>query len=195
MFTGIIQTTGKVQKLINNQIVIDAPDEIIGELKKGSSIAVDGACLTVVEISDNSFTADFMPETAGKTIISTYEIDQLVNLELTMRANGRFEGHIVSGHVEGIGEITDIQSDSNAQVLTIKLADELMKYIVPKGSIAINGISLTVIDVPDNQFTVSIIPHTWEITNLHTLEVGGKVNVETDLLGKYVEKLIKGCRM
>ena len=189
MFTGIIETTGKIQKLTKNQLVIEAP-EIIPELKKGSSIAVDGVCLTVVDLSDQTFTADFMPETTKKTIILGYNIGNPVNLELPMKADGRFEGHIVTGHVEGVGEIIDIQKDSNANVLTIKIPDELVKYVVPKGSIAINGISLTIMDIQDNQFTISLIPHTWEVTNLHTLNVGDKVNIETDIMAKHVEKLL-----
>ncbi len=191
MFTGIIQTTGTVKKLTEGQLVIEVPDKIISDLKKGSSIAVDGVCLTVVELSDDAFTSDFMPETTQKTIIGNYKNNQLVNLELAMRADGRFEGHIVSGHVEDVGKITDIQSDSNAYVLTIQISDELIRYVVPKGSITINGISLTVVGVSDNELTVSIIPHTWEVTNLHNLKIEDKVNVETDLFGKYVEKLIK----
>ena len=191
MFTGIIQTTGKLKKLMDGQIFISASEELIVQLKKGSSIAVDGVCLTVVELLDNTFTADFMPETAKKTIIGGYKVDQLVNLELAMPASGRFEGHIVTGHVESVGKIISMESDGNAYVLNIQLADELMKYVVPKGSITVNGISLTVISVSDDEFTVSIIPHTWELTNLHDLKVGGSVNIETDLLGKYVEKLTK----
>ena len=189
MFTGIIETTGKIQKLTKNQLVIEAPDIIPG-LKKGNSIAVDGVCLTVVDLSDQTFTADFMPETTKKTIILGYNIGNPVNLELPIKADGRFEGHIVTGHVEGVGEIIDIQKDSNANVLTIKIPDELVKYVVPKGSIAINGISLTIMDIQDNQFTISLIPHTWEVTNLHTLNVGDKVNIETDIMAKHVEKLL-----
>ncbi len=191
MFTGIIQTTGKVQKLTKNQLVIEVPDEIIKDLKKGSSIAVDGACLTATELADNTFTADFMPETAKKTVISDYKEGQLVNLELAMLANGRFDGHIVSGHVDSIGEIASMESDSNAYVLHVKLKDELTRYVIPKGSITINGISLTVVEARDRQFSVSIIPHTWENTNLHILKVGDTVNIETDMLAKYAEKLIK----
>ena len=189
MFTGIIETTGKIQELTGDQLSIEAP-EIIPELKKGSSIAVDGVCLTVVELSDNGFTADFMPETTKKTIILGYNSGNLVNLELPMKADGRFEGHIITGHVEGVGEIMDILTSGNSHILTIKIPDELVKYVVPKGSIALNGISLTIMDIQDNQFTISIIPHTWEVTNLHTLNVGDKVNVETDILAKHLEKFV-----
>lgn len=190
MFTGIIETTGKIQKLKDSQLTVECPD-VVGELKTGSSIAVDGACLTVVGLSDESFTADFMPETAQKTIVGIYNIGTEVNLELPLASDGRFEGHIVTGHVEGMGEITEIKQDGNSYILTVKLPTELDKYVVQKGSITINGISLTVIGVHSGQFTVSIIPHTWELTNLHDLEVGGKVNLETDILAKHVERLME----
>ena len=185
MFTGIIESTGKVTKLTKGQVVIESA-EIVKELKKGSSISVDGACLTAVELSDNGFTADFMPETASKTLIGNYKTDSLVNLELPMPADGRFEGHIVTGHVEGLGEIMDIKEEGNAFLLSIHVPANLTKYIVPKGSITVNGISLTVVKVTDDLFTISIIPHTWSITNLHFLGVGDKVNLETDILAKHV---------
>jgi len=190
MFTGIIQTTGKVKKLTANQLTVEAP-MIVRQLKKGSSISVDGACLTVIGLSGGSFSADVMPETRKKTIISNYKIGSLVNLELPLKADGRFEGHIVTGHIDSVGELTHVKRESNAYVLTIKIPAKLIKYIVKKGSIAVNGISLTVVNVKNNGFTASIIPHTWEITNLHMVKIGGKVNLETDILGKYTEKLIK----
>jgi len=189
MFTGIIENTGKVYEIGDSRLKIMAP-EIIPDLKKGSSVAVDGVCLTVVELSDETFTADFMPETATKSIIGTYQKSDAVNLELPLSADGRFEGHMVTGHVEETGEVADIQSDGNAYNLTIKIPTVLDRYVVPKGSIAVNGISLTVVDVKEGQFTVSIIPHTWEVTNLHTLKTGDKVNIETDVLAKHVEKLV-----
>lgn len=190
MFTGIIENTGKIHKLADNQLVIEAP-EVIPHLKKGSSIAVDGACLTVTEQTDITFTVDFMPETAQKTIVLGYNVSDLVNLELPMLANGRFEGHMVTGHVEKTSEITGVKEDGNAHLLTIKIPKDLDRYVVPKGSITVNGISLTVAELSDNQFTVSIIPHTWEQTNLHLLNAGDTVNVETDILAKHLEKLIK----
>ena len=189
MFTGIIETIGKITKLTDGQIVVECAD-VVGKLKKGSSISVDGVCLTAVELTKNSFIADFMPETSSKTLIGNYKTDSLVNLELPMPADGRFEGHIVTGHVEGMGEVRDIKEDGNAYLLAIRIPNNLTKYVVPKGSITINGISLTVVDVQDNQFTVSIIPHTWSITNLHLLNVGDKINLETDILAKHVEKLL-----
>jgi len=189
MFTGIIQTTGKVKKLTANQLTVEAP-AISRRLKKGGSISVDGACLTVVGLSGGSFTADVMPETRKKTIISSYKIGSSVNLELPLKADGRFEGHIVTGHIDGVGELTDVKRESNAYVLTIKIPAKLIKYIVQKGSVAVNGISLTVNDVKNDRFSVSIIPHTWKITDLHTLKTEGRVNLETDILAKYAEKMI-----
>lgn len=190
MFTGIIETVGRIQSITDQNLTIEAP-EIIVVLKKGSSVAIDGACLTVTELSDDAFSADFMPETAHKTILLGCNVDDLVNLELPMRADGRFEGHMVTGHVEGLGEIITIKSDGNAHILTIRVPKGLKKYITQKGSAAINGISLTVATIEDDQFSVHIIPHTWEITNLHNLDVGDKVNLETDILAKHLEKLIQ----
>jgi len=111
-------------------------------------------------------------------------------LELAMRADGRFEGHMVSGHVEGMGTLTKVDNDRNSKLLTIQIPDELTKYVIKKGSIAINGISLTVIDIQNSQITVGIIPHTWKMTNLHLLNIGDKVNVETDMMAKYIAKMI-----
>ncbi|MCK5605134.1 riboflavin synthase [Candidatus Pacearchaeota archaeon] len=190
MFTGIIETVGRIQSITDQNLTIEA-SEIIADLKKGSSVTVDGACLTVTDLSGDTFSADFMPETAQKTIILGCNVDDLVNLELPMRADGRFEGHMVTGHVEGLGEIVTIKSDGNAHILTIRAPSNLKKYITQKGSIAINGISLTIAMIEDDQFSVHIIPHTWEITNLHNLDVGDKVNLETDILAKHLEKLIQ----
>lgn len=188
MFTGIIETTGKIYEQSDGRLKIMAP-EIIPDLKKGSSVAVDGVCLTVTDRSDETFTADFMPETAHKTLIAHYQKGDRVNLELPMKAGERFEGHMVTGHVEGIGKITDIKKKGNAFVLTITLPEDLIKYVVKKGSITVNGISLTVVSVSDGRFTVSIIPHTWEITNLSLLKTGDAVNLETDIFAKHLEKL------
>jgi riboflavin synthase len=189
MFTGIIQTTGKVKKLTESQIIVEAP-QIADELVKGSSIAVDGACLTVVGLTEDSFFADFMPETLSKTVIGKYKIGHVVNLELPLTLNGRIEGHIVTGHVDSVGEISDITQDSNSYILTIKIPKKLDRQIVEKGSIAVNGISLTVISSKDSKFSVGIIPHTWKLTNLHALKKGDKVNIETDVLAKHIEKLM-----
>lgn len=189
MFTGIIENTGKVQSLTEDRLIVESASALVGELKIGSSIAVDGACLTVVEKNETTFTVDFMPETAKKTVVLGYNNGDAVNLELPMKADGRFEGHMVTGHVETTGEVTAIKPSGNSQVLSVKIATELQKYVIRKGSVTINGISLTVAEIEGDEIAVHIIPHTWEHTNLHNLQVGGKVNVETDVLGKYIEKL------
>jgi len=190
MFTGIIETTGKVIDVKKDNIRIKAP-KVIDELKIGSSIAVDGACLTVVEKKDGSFTADVMPITFEKTVLGDRKKSDLVNLELAMKAGDRFEGHVVSGHAEGTAELSEQKIDENAYRLKFKLSNDLMKYVIPQGSISLNGISLTVADAQEEEFSVSIIPHTWDNTNFHDLKIGDKVNVETDLMAKYSEKLIR----
>ncbi len=172
-----------------NQITIEAP-EVIDELKIGSSIAVDGACLTVVEKTDKDFTADVMPITFEKTVLGDRKKGDVVNLELAMMHTDRFEGHVVSGHVEDTAELSEQKIIENAYWLTFKFPSDLMKYVVPQGSIALNGISLTVAEVDEEGFAVSIIPHTWDNTNLHELSIGDKVNVETDLMAKYSEKFL-----
>lgn len=188
MFTGIIENTGEVMHVKKHSLTIKAP-KLIKELQTGSSIAVDGACLTVIKKDKESFEADVMPITFERTTLGGRKKDDLVNLELAMSGSKRFEGHIVGGHVEGTAELLEMKIVDNAYHLTFKVPEGLEKYIVPTGSIAINGISLTVIDVVEDQFTVGIIPHTWENTNLNSLSIGDKVNIETDILAKYAEKL------
>jgi len=189
MFTGIIEITGSVEKIDGNKICIKAP-EVLKFLKKGSSIAVDGSCLTAVTLTKESFEADIMPISMERTIFSDRKAGDLVNLELAMEGGKRFEGHIVSGHVEGVAELLTMKIDGNAYRLIFEIPRELTRYVVKTGSIAINGISLTVADIDGDQLTVSIIPHTWDTTNLHELTIGDKVNLETDLMAKYAEKLM-----
>ena len=188
MFTGIIESTGRVLKTGKRSITIKAP-KLTSALKKGSSIAVDGACLTVVRKDKESFEADVMPITFERTILGDRKKGDPVNLELAMLGSKRFEGHIVSGHVEGRAGLLDIKIVEGAYELSFRLPEALSRYVVTTGSIALNGISLTVMSAESDTFKVSIIPHTWENTNLHTLKAGDKVNVETDILAKYAEKL------
>lgn len=190
MFTGIIESTGQVLKTGKHSLTIKVPT-LVAELEKGSSIAVDGACLTVIKKDAISFEADVMPITFERTTLGERKKGDLVNLELAMLGSKRFEGHIVGGHVEGTAELLEMRIVENAYHLTFKLPEALSRYVVPTGSIAINGISLTVIDVNADEFAVGIIPHTWENTNLRTLKMGDKVNIETDILAKYAEKLTK----
>lgn len=188
MFTGIIENTGQVARTGKNSLTIKAP-KLIKELQTGSSIAVDGACLTVIKKDRESFEADVMSITFERTTLGLRKKDDVVNLELAMSGSKRFEGHIVGGHVEGTAELTEMKIVDNAYHLNFKMPENLSKYVVPTGSIAINGISLTVMEVTGDEFKVGIIPHTWENTNLQNLKIGDRVNIETDILAKYAEKL------
>jgi riboflavin synthase len=192
MFTGIIQTTGTVKKVGKDRLIIES-EALAGKLVIGCSVAVNGACLTVVSIEDGTFSVDVMPETFQKTNLGFLNTNDLVNLELAMPADGRFEGHMVLGHVEGVGEIKDIKDQGNSKILTIQTPQALSQFIIPKGSVAVEGISLTVIEATDGKFTVGIIPHTWEHTHLHSIQVGDKVNLETDIIAKYLKKLVPGA--
>jgi len=189
MFTGIIETTGTIEKISKNGVTIKTP-ELIKQLKIGGSIAVDGTCLTVTGKSGENFTADVMPVTFKKTVLEDRKKGDQVNLELPMKAGERFEGHFVSGHVEGVAKLIKQKIDGNSYRLTFTIPSELVKYMIPQGSVALNGISLTIADIEGDIIMVSIIPHTWDITDLHDLSIGDKVNVETDLLAKYAEKLV-----
>lgn len=193
MFTGIIEEVGKVvsiKKGAKSSILTIQGRKIFEDLKIGDSVAVNGVCLTVTSFSKNIFIADVMNETLMRSSLGGLSNGSLVNLEKAMAANGRFGGHIVSGHIDGTGSIIKIQRDDNAIWYTITTSDNLMKYIVEKGSIAIDGISLTVAKVDCKSFSVSIIPHTAKETVLSHRSVGDNVNLENDIIGKYVEKLI-----
>jgi riboflavin synthase len=197
MFTGIVEEVGRVarleQKGENRRITIEARNSP-KELKTGDSVAVSGVCLTALDIRPNSFRADLAPETWIRTSFSRIHEGAQVNLELPMKADGRFGGHIVQGHVDGTGKLIgfDRIPDSENWWLHIELPEELDKYVVYKGSIAIEGISLTVATLQDRVCTVAIIPHTVELTNLSSLKPGDPVNLETDLIAKYVEKMMRG---
>ena len=193
MFTGIIEEVGKVvsiKKGAKSSILTIQGRKIFEDLKIGDSVAVNGVCLTVTSFSKNIFIADVMNETLMRSSLGGLSNGSLVNLERAMAANGRFGGHIVSGHIDGTGRIIKVQRDDNAVWYTITTSDNLMKYIVEKGSIAIDGISLTVAKVDCKSFSVSIIPHTAKETVLSHRSVGDNVNLENDIIGKYVEKLI-----
>jgi riboflavin synthase len=197
MFTGIIEEVGKVVKIEqrgeNRRITIDAAS-VSGELKAGDSVAVSGVCLTALNINPKSFSADLAPETWARTSFSRMHEGALVNLELPMQANGRFGGHIVQGHVDGVGKLIELEriTDSENWWLHIQMPPEIEKYTVFKGSISIEGISLTVAKLEENICTVAIIPHTVERTNLGSLHPGDPVNLEADLIAKYVEKMMSG---
>ena len=192
MFTGIVEEVGTVktvQKGSSSFIKIQA-DKIFEDIHLGDSIAVNGVCLTVTDFDGKVFTADVMNETLSRSSLGALKNGSHVNLERAMAANGRFGGHIVSGHIDGTGTVTEIKNDGIAVWYTISASPEIMRYIVEKGSIAIDGISLTVAKVTENTFSVSIIPHTAQQTILSEKKTGDVVNLENDIVGKYVEKLI-----
>lgn len=194
MFTGIVEEKGSIAAIKKGQkssVVSIKGSIIFDDLKIGDSVAVNGICLTVTSIKDNIFTADVMPETLSRSSLGEVKIGGSVNLERAMAADGRFGGHIVSGHIDGTGEIINIKRDDNAVWYTIRTKPEIMKYIVEKGSVAIDGISLTVAKVSHDNFSVSIIPHTLKETVLSEKRVGSSVNLENDIVGKYVEKLLE----
>jgi riboflavin synthase len=197
MFTGIIEEVGRVARIDekgeNRRITIEAANTP-KELKTGNSVAVSGVCLTALDIKPASFCADLAPETWVRTSFSRIDEGALVNLELPMKADGRFGGHIVQGHVDGVGKLIafDRIPDSENWWLHIEIPEELDRYVVYKGSISIEGISLTVAKIEDRRCTIAIIPHTVEMTNLNSLRPGDPVNLETDLIAKYVEKMMKG---
>ena len=193
MFTGIIEEIGTIRGISrgSSSFVLDIGCmEVLKGSKEGDSIAVNGVCLTVTSLTGNGFTADVMPETVHRSNISLMRQGSYVNLERAMAADGRFGGHIISGHVDGMGMIREIREDVNAVWYTVEAEPALLRYIVEKGSITIDGISLTVAYVDRTCFKVSIIPHTRKITTLGRRRVKDVVNLENDIIGKYVEKLM-----
>lgn len=194
MFTGIIEEVGtviSVQKGAASSFIEIKAESVLSDVHLGDSIAVNGVCLTVISFSSASFRADVMNETLSRSSLGSLKQGSPVNLERAMAANGRFGGHIVSGHIDGTGIITDIKKDGIAHWYTISANPEIMRYIIEKGSVAIDGISLTVARVGNGFFAVSIIPHTADKTVLSAKKIGDIVNLENDVIGKYVEKLIK----
>lgn len=193
MFTGLVAELGTVEKLARqgeSYHLTVAAKKVMNNLKIGDSVAVNGACLTVVHMDDNAFTADVMPETVRLTNIGSLHAGDRVNLERTLRLCDGLDGHIVSGHVEGLGTIVSQRPEGIAVVVSFTAESRLLKYILPKGSIAIDGISLTVTEVTEAGFSVSLIPHTAKETTLGFKTVGDKVNLETDIIGKYVERML-----
>jgi len=197
MFTGIIEEVGSVTSITNendNRRLTVSTSHLVKELKKGDSIAVSGVCLTAVEITPKSFGADLAEETWNRTSFSRIQPGALVNLELPMRADGRFGGHIVQGHVDGTGKFLALDEIPGADNywLRIEIPSELARYVIFKGSLSIEGISLTVAKIEGTHVTVAIIPHTTEMTNLKSLKPGDPVNLEVDMIAKYVEKMMQG---
>jgi riboflavin synthase len=193
MFTGLIEELGAVKDLTqaggNHRITISAP-KLASELKTGDSVAVNGVCLTALDLTTDSFAADLAAETVERTALTRLRPGTAVNLELPTRAGAPLGGHVVQGHVDGLGTIVHFNRRANADdwQLIIALPAGLERYVVPQGSLAIEGISLTVAQVASDQVTIAIIPHTYAVTNLRTLKAGDVVNVEVDVLAKYAER-------
>ena len=189
MFTGIVEEIGTVKSVQSKVITIEA-SKIFDDLHLGDSVAVNGTRLTVSSFDNKIFNADVTQETLNRTNLGSLKNGSKVNLERAMTLSGRFGGHIVSGHIDGVGSIKSMKKDDNAIILTIEVSKHLMKYIVEKGSVAVDGISLTVASLTDNTFSIAVIPHTLKETVLYYKKEGDKVNIENDVIGKYVERLL-----
>ena len=193
MFTGLIESVGQIAevKTIGTGTRIRVKTALAPELKPGESVAVNGVCLTVVTADGGEMHADIGPETARITTLGALAPGQAVNLERSMRADGRFGGHFVQGHVDGTGTVEEVRPDGGAYWLTIGFDPSLAPYLIRKGSIAVDGVSLTVAGLGDRRFDVMLIPFTWEHTSLRNLRPGGRVNLECDMVGKYVANAVK----
>ena len=189
MFTGIIEELGIIQQISCNKIKVECKT-ILSDAKIGDSIAVNGVCLTVTDIDSRSFVADVSPETMRVTTLGMLDINDYVNLERAMLSGGRFGGHIVSGHIDGCGKLYKKSLKNDFYDVKIKLNEEQIRYTVKKGSITIDGISLTIANIENNIISLSVIPHTYENTNLKYLSDGDSVNIEIDIMAKYIEKFL-----
>ena len=188
MFTGIITNTGTIAKISRTMLTVHSGRGIVQKLKKGDSIAVDGMCLTVTAKNGDFFSADVMAETLKRTNFGTFKNGDSVNLEMPATPKSFLSGHIVQGHIDAVGTVKEIKKEGNQFTLSISILRRLSRYVVSKGSITVNGVSLTVIEAGQNSFSVGIIPHTWESTVFHTLQPKSLVNIEVDVLAKYVER-------
>lgn len=191
MFTGIITHLGTFLKQTQKGFMFAIPPDLAKHISLGLSIAIDGVCLTVTKKEAATIHVDIMPETLKKTTLSLLKSNALVNLELPATTNTLFAGHIILGHVDGVSQLKTVTKRGNSRILKFSLPQNLSRYLVTKGSIAISGISLTVIEVGKNSFAVGIIPYTWNNTMLTRLKIGDFVNTEVDILAKYLEKLLK----
>lgn len=193
MFTGIVEEIGsilEIKKGVSSAILTIRAKKVLENTKIGDSIAVNGVCLTVTKMTTETFQADVMAETLRRSSLGELGRGSEVNLERAMAADGRFGGHIVSGHIDGVGHIASLIPEDNAVWLEVETPEELLKYIIQKGSIAIDGVSLTVAKLTDHSFSISMIPHTAQETTLLNKKIGQKVNLENDIIGKYVERLM-----
>ena len=195
MFTGLIQDLGRVAAVdaTGDGVRLVVESRLTGELAEGDSVSVNGVCLTATAISGGRFSADVMHETLRRSSLAEAAGGARVNLELPLRASDRLGGHVVQGHVDGVGTITEVREEGFARVVTVQAPPELLRYVVEKGSVAIDGVSLTVAEVTDRTLSVSLVPETLERTNLGGAAPGTRVNLEVDVLAKYVEKLVKAA--
>jgi len=195
MFTGIIEGPGKIAAIRSsgqgNRVTIEA-DFLLDRTKIGDSISVSGACLTAVKIEDRRFEVDVSPETLNTTIFDQAKVGDRVNLERAMRFSDRIDGHLVSGHIDGTGIVKQREMLGNAVIVTIGAGESLTRYMIAKGSVAVDGISLTINHCDAGSFSVSIIPHTAQLTTIGIKNRGDRVNIETDMIGKYVERFLSG---
>jgi riboflavin synthase len=190
VFTGIIEEKGSIVELATTGKLKVAASRVLEGTGIGDSIAVSGVCLTVVELDDAGFTVDVTPETMRQSALAGLRPGSPVNLERSMGAGGRFGGHMVNGHVDGVGTIRGMRREANAVVIEVAVPAEISRYMVPRGSVALDGISLTVVEVSEGRFTVSVIPHTLEQTTLSEARPGTTVNIEVDIIAKYVEAFL-----
>lgn len=191
MFTGIISHTGSFFGKKGSAFTFKVPSGLLKKIAVADSVAVNGVCLTVTKILKDSFAADVMPETLKRTTVGAFEVGGEVNLELSLRLGDEFGGHIVAGHIDGTAKVKTIKQKGNSRVFTFTLVQGLAKYLVEKGSVAVNGVSLTVISANTDSFTVGIIPYTLKHTNFGKLGDGDSVNIEVDMMAKHVEKLVR----
>ena len=189
MFTGIVEEVGRVRSVGNGRMEI-AAEKVTEGTAIGDSIAVNGVCLTVTAFTRGGFTADVMPVTLAHSSLGSLRAGDGVNLERALTLSSRLGGHIVSGHIDGVGRVKRIESKENAQIFHIEADSTLLRYIVPRGSVTLDGVSLTVAEVDDKGFSVSLIPHTRQATALDGKKAGASVNIENDVIGKYVDKLL-----
>ncbi|MCB1657186.1 MAG: riboflavin synthase, partial [Pseudomonadales bacterium] len=196
MFTGIIEAVGQVQRIMPSggdvRLQISTGKLNLADVKLGDSIATNGICLTVVELTGHGFVADVSNETLRRTCLKTWQVGTAVNLEKALMPTSRLGGHIVSGHVDGLGEIVNIKQDARSVQYQVKAPDELAKYMAEKGSITVDGISLTINAIDGAVFSLNIVPHTVQETNVSSWQVGSMVNLEVDLLARYLERLLLG---
>lgn len=199
MFTGIVEGRGTISETTpegaGRSIVVTVPDSMNdGTCQLGDSVAINGCCLTVVRIHNSCWSFQAGPETLAKTNLGSLGIGSLVNLERSMAANARLGGHIVQGHVDGVGRVDELRTDGEWVVMGFRVPADLALQMVPKGSVTVDGVSLTVVDVHDDRFTVALIPHTLQVTTLGVRQPGDAVNIEVDILGKYVRRFLEAWR-